>query len=160
MFHEHVPRPHRTGCERCASALRSAFLRLVRAWTQRQQKWSLPQCVTTTHPEPERRTDPVLSAYVLGSLNPCANCASPEHSMCDALGELRHVSAYRKRSLIRGGKKSCSWAWEGTGKTGGMDPTSPGLGRLFPLPARARVGPLSGCNPPPDRPEWQTLSVA
>lgn len=73
-----------------------------------------------------------------------------------ARNEPRHVSAYRKRSLIGGGKKSSSWAWERAGKTRVMDPIS------APLPAAnlIAIGTFSRCNPSPNRLGWQTPSVA
>ena len=160
MFHEHVPRPQRTSRERCAIALRSAFLRLVRACTERQQKCSLPQCVTEHIQSPRGG---LIRSYRLAfpaPIIPLQTVVRRNLQRAMRRDQLRHVSAYRKRSLIRGGKKSCSSAWERTGKTGGMDPTSPGLARLLPSRTRARVGPLSGCNPSLDRPGWQTLSTA
>lgn len=93
MFHEHAPMPQRTRHEQRAIALRSAF-RLVQVRTERQQKCFFPQYISTTHPEPERQADPVLSAYLPGSFNPCANCASPEHSRCGAPGRTAPYFGY------------------------------------------------------------------
>ena len=88
MSSSHVPRTcaeATTIQPRTLRGRRSAFLRLVRVRTERQQKCSLPQFVTTTHPAPERRNDPAFLRTFPAPLI-CSNCASPEHSTCDAPG--------------------------------------------------------------------------
>ena len=144
MFHEHAPRPRRTSRERCAITPQSAFLRLCRAPTERQQKCSLPQCVTTTHPAPERRTDPVYRRTFPAPLIPVQYCTSPEHSICDGPGLagpcLRVPEAIidsdEGRSPVPGLENRLGGSEEWT--------TSPGLTRLFPSRTRARLGTFIG----------------
>lgn len=159
MFHEHVPRPQRTSRERHAIALRSAFLRLVRARTERQQKCSLPQCVTTTYPEPERQADPILSAYLPGPLNLGANCAAPEHQCAARLEEQRHISGYPDAINDRRMEEVLVQGIGTSPEDRRSGPAIGGFSASLLVAKWSASGSFIGRNPSSDRPGSQTLSA-